>query len=72
MAARGLIKAVILEAIQAGIAKINVGTELRQTYEQALMANNDEEKARHAVYLKTRWVIKEFLCIDNTRALLYG
>ena len=68
----GINKGCILEAIWAGIAKINVGTELRQTYEQSIIAKNDIEAAREAVYHKTRWVIKEFLCIDNTRSLLYG
>ena len=68
----GINQSCIREAVRAGIVKINVGTELRQTYEQELMDTNDIEKAREKVYLKTRWVIKEFLCIDNTRTLLYG
>lgn len=68
----GINQSCIRDAIQAGIVKINVGTELRQTYEQELMDANDIEKAKDKVYLKTRWVIKEFLRISNTRALLYG
>ena len=68
----GINQSCIQEAIQAGITKINVGTELRQAYEQALMKFNDIENARAAVYYKTRYVIKEFLCIDNILSLLYG
>jgi Fructose/tagatose bisphosphate aldolase len=66
----GINKGCIIEAIGAGIAKINVGTELRQAYEQALKEENSVEKARDSVYHKTRWVIKEFLCIENTRSVL--
>ncbi len=52
----------ILRAMENGIAKINVATEIRQPYEFAL-----EEKpgnityAQEKVYDRTRWVIREFL-----------
>ena len=45
----------ILDAISAGIAKINVGTELRQTYEFALQeSGNDVSFAQDALYKRTR------------------
>ncbi len=52
----------LLDAIGAGIAKINVGTELRQTYEAALAASNgDIEAARDALYRRTRDYIHNYL-----------
>ena len=61
----------ILQAIENGIAKINVATEIRQPYEFAL-----EEKpgniayAQEKVYDRTRWVIREFLRTTNNHDLL--
>lgn len=52
----------VLDAIQAGIAKINVGTELRQTYEKAMgESNNDICYAREKLYLRTRDYIANYL-----------
>ncbi len=61
----------VLAAIEAGIAKINVGTEIRQAYENAMdERNGDVEYAREQVYLRTRWVIGEFLrCTGNAERL---
>lgn len=58
----------LLDAIDAGIAKINVGTELRQTYEAALKEhNNDIEAARAALYKRTREYIKNYLYNTNLK-----
>ena len=67
----GINQACILEAIDAGIAKINVGTEIRQSYEMAL----DEKPgniayAQEKVYDKTRWVCHDFLRITGNHDLL--
>ncbi|MBR2570683.1 MAG: class II fructose-bisphosphate aldolase [Clostridia bacterium] len=52
----------ILDAISSGIAKINVGTELRQTYEFAMMeSNHDVSYAREKLYLRTRDYLKNYL-----------
>jgi len=60
----------ILEAVKAGIAKINVGTEVRQTYENALKeSSGDIEKARHCVYEKVREIISDFYNIKDSRTL---
>lgn len=61
----------ILRAMEQGIAKINVATEIRQPYEFAL-----EEKpgkityAQEKVYDRTRWVLREFLHTTNNHDLL--
>lgn len=52
----------ILRAIESGIAKINVATEIRQPYEFALEEKpGDIVYAQEKVYERTRWVIREFL-----------
>ena len=51
----------ITRGIQAGIAKINVGTELRQPYERAMREKNDVEYAREVVYRRCRELIRDFL-----------
>ena len=51
----------ITRGIRAGIAKINVGTELRQPYERAMREKNDVEYARDRVYTRCRELIRDFL-----------
>ena len=51
----------ITRGIKAGIAKINVGTELRQPYERAMRERNDVEYARECVYTRCRELIRDFL-----------
>jgi ketose-bisphosphate aldolase len=62
----------ILEAIANGVAKINVATEIRQPYENALDEKpGDIENARQKVYERTRWVLHNFLKTTNNRAKLF-
>ena len=52
----------ILEGIAAGIAKINVGTELRQTYEAALKeGDGDVSCAQDRLYHRVRAYIADYL-----------
>ena len=60
----------ITRGIKAGIAKINVGTELRQPYERAMREKNDVEYARERVYLRCRELIRDFLHTANDAAIL--
>jgi ketose-bisphosphate aldolase len=57
-------------AMKTGIAKINVGTEIRQPYEVELQASGSTAKAQAAVYERTQWVLREFLGIAGTREKL--
>lgn len=52
-------------AMKFGIAKINIGTEIRQAYEVALKETSSVEQAQQAVYERTRWVIDEFLQVSQ-------
>ena len=60
----------LLAGIKKGIAKVNVGTEIRQTYEQTLSTSNDLATAQNAVYNRTCWLIKDYLGLSGTRSLL--
>jgi fructose/tagatose bisphosphate aldolase len=57
----GIRKEYIHKAIEAGIVKINVATEIRQVYEKALEENSDIDKAREKVYCRVREVITDML-----------
>jgi ketose-bisphosphate aldolase len=47
----------IRQGIAAGIAKINVATEIRQAYEHELTACGTVDKARESVYRRTREIL---------------
>ena len=67
----GIRQEYILRAVQAGVAKINVATEIRQPYEQALEQRpGDIAFAQQQVYDRTRWVLREFLQVSGSRAVL--
>jgi ketose-bisphosphate aldolase len=63
----------LLEAIQRGIAKVNVGSEIRQAYEQGLLAHaGDERKAQDTLYLRTCHLIRDYFGIAGTKSLIAG
>jgi fructose-bisphosphate aldolase, class II len=69
----GIRQEYILAAIQNGIAKINIGTEIRQAYESALEERaGDIEYARSRVYERTGWIIRDFLRISGSRNVLFS
>ncbi len=57
----------VRSAMKFGIAKINIGTEIRQAYEVALKGTGSVPQAQQAVYTRTRWVIEEFLGVAGIR-----
>jgi ketose-bisphosphate aldolase len=66
----GIQQSYLTGAIKSGIAKINVGTEIRQPYEVVLKETGSVIKAQQAVYERTSWVISDFLGINGTRKKL--
>ena len=60
----------INQGIKAGIAKINVGTEIRQPYERIIGLNGTVHAAQDAVYRRTRELIKNFLKVSGSAAIL--
>lgn len=58
-------------AIEAGIAKVNVGTELRQAYQRALERTGSVEKAQQAVYDCTKELLKNHFQISGLKHKLF-
>jgi len=62
----------LLAAIKKGITKVNVGTEIRQTYESALKEAGDVSAAQDAVYDRTCWLLKDYFGLAGTREQVVG
>jgi ketose-bisphosphate aldolase len=58
----------MLASMKKGIAKVNVGTEIRQAYEQALKASGSVAAAQDAVYERTVALIKDWFGLTGIRA----
>jgi fructose-bisphosphate aldolase class II len=66
----GVEREAVLGAVQRGIAKVNVGTEIRQAYERTLKESASVASAQNAVYERTCWLIREYFGVAGTRELL--
>jgi fructose-bisphosphate aldolase class II len=66
----GIPREYVLASFQRGIAKINIGTEIRQAYEAALHASGKISAAQDAVYEHTVWLIDEYFCLRNVQPML--
>jgi len=62
----------LLAAIKKGIAKVNIGTEIRQAYESALRESGSAAAAQDAVYDRTCWLIRDYFGMAGTRRLVAG
>lgn len=60
----------LLEAFRHGIAKINIGTEIRQAYETAWRASQDVSQAQEATYERTAWVLRDLLQVSGSRSAI--
>ena len=66
----GVEREAMLAAVQRGIAKVNVGTEIRQAYERTLKESGSVASAQDAVYERTSWLIRDYFGVAGTRELL--
>jgi fructose-bisphosphate aldolase class II len=57
-------------AIQKGVAKINIATEIRQAYEVAYRQTGSVDAARDAVYARTTWLIRDYYAFTGIRTVL--
>jgi len=64
----GIKRADMLASMKKGIAKVNVGTEIRQAYEQALKERGSVTAAQDAVYARTVSLIKDWFGLNGIRA----
>lgn len=68
----GVKREYLLAAIKRGIAKVNIGTEIRQAYESALGKSGSVLAAQDAVYERTSWLIRDYFELSGTRSLVAG
>ncbi len=61
----------VLDAIRAGIAKVNVATENRQAFEEGLRGGG-LEAGKAAVYERTTWLIRDYYDIAGSRGRMMG
>lgn len=62
----------LLAAIKKGIAKVNIGTEIRQAYETVLRESGRMASAQRAVYERTCWLIRDYFGLAGARKLVTG
>lgn len=63
----GVRREYLLAAIGKGIAKVNVGTGIRQAYESALGKTEGVASAQDAVYERTCWLLRDYFGLAGTR-----
>jgi fructose/tagatose bisphosphate aldolase len=68
----GVKREYLLAAIKKGIAKVNIGTEIRQAYESTLRASGSLRAAQDGVYERTAWLIREYFGLAGTREVVAG
>jgi ketose-bisphosphate aldolase len=68
----GVKREYLLAAIKRGIAKVNIGTEIRQAYESALRESESVTAAQDAVYERTCWLIRDYFSMAGTRRRVAG
>lgn len=68
----GIEQEYISRGVKAGIAKINVGTEIRQPYERVVREGGTVAQAQDAVYRRTRELISGFLQVTGSADRLRG
>ncbi|NLD51824.1 MAG: class II fructose-bisphosphate aldolase [Clostridiales bacterium] len=66
----GIDQQYISQGVAAGIAKINVGTEIRQPYERKIAENGSVAEAQDVVYRRTVELIRDFLHVKDSAARL--
>ena len=66
----GIPKESIQAGIAHGIAKINIGTDLRQPYEQAIRDGLSIDAARSVVYERARYILSDVLLAENSRGVI--
>jgi len=68
----GVLREYLLPAFKNGVAKMNIGTEIRQTYTTALQESGSIKKAQDAVYRRTRELLSDYLDISGSREHFRG
>ncbi|MCP4165336.1 MAG: class II fructose-bisphosphate aldolase [Chloroflexi bacterium] len=67
----GVQRSYLLEAIKHGMVKVNIGTEIRQAYEQAWQKGGSISAGQQACYERTRWLLHDYFGLTGTRDQLF-
>ena len=62
----------VLAAIEVGIAKINIATEVRQAFEEGLKQQGGLEGGKAAVYERATWLIRDYYGLTGLRRRILG
>jgi fructose-bisphosphate aldolase class II len=62
----------VLAAIKVGIAKVNVGTAIRQAFEEGLKSSGGLPAAKTAVYERTTWLLRDYYGVSGSRSRILG
>ena len=62
----------VMAAIEAGIAKVNVGADIRQSYERVLNTRGDVQEAQESVYRRTRYLLHDYFDLTGVRSRVTG
>lgn len=65
----GIPREALRAAVKGGVAKVNVGTELRQAYESAMRESGRVAAAQEAVYRRTMWCLRDHFGVAGSRWL---
>jgi len=65
----GVVQEDVRAGIKRGIAKINIGTEIRQAYEEGLREGG-VQRGQETCYTRTCWVLDEYLGLHGTASQL--
>jgi fructose-bisphosphate aldolase, class II len=68
----GIQRYYVRESFLRGIAKMNIGTDIRQAYERTLSETGSTPAAQDAVYGRTRYLLREELGLTTTCARVTG
>ena len=66
----GVQREYVLEAVRNGLSKINIGTDIRQAYEQSIRNTGDAVRAQEAVSETMEYLIVEYYGIKGSLARL--
>jgi len=66
----GIPQGTVLASFRKGIAKINIGTEIRQAYESTLQSTGKISAAQDVVYERTCWLIGEYFGLDGIQSVV--
>ena len=67
----GINRSSVLEGVKNGITKINIGTEIRQTYEKALKEIPEDPKyVQEKVALKIKELVRDYYGIEGSAEII--